>query len=1443
MNLNDNLLDNLTKEEKQIALEILKEYSEKGISDKYEQLLYSDYNEIPVDIITFLHDKQYLGNALYDAEGKFTVFPYWEEKLKEIFPTNTTTAYNTIIFTGAIGLGKAQPLYSKVLTQDGYKNMGDLTLLDRVYGKDGRLHQILGIFPQGKRKTYRIFFKDGTYTDAADNHLWTIYDKRYGYREETLTTEEILNTKPLYKINKFGYKERILSIPLCDPVEFEAKSHIIDPYLLGLLIGDGSLCNNCTSITSVDPEILESINNILDKDGYILSKACRDSCRIISKDIIRNNQYNHNPNIFNSEIKRLSLNVKSRDKFVPDEYKFTSVSDRVALLQGLLDTDGTINKDGSIIQFNTISPKLADDVCFIVRSLGGIITSCTWHPTSYKKNNQYIKCQNCCTINIKLPKNICPFRLSRKKNRLSSHSIEPRKLIENIEYIGEEECQCIYIDSDNHLYLTNDFIVTHNTLVSVICLLYLLYRLLCLKDPYLYYGLQPIDKISISMMNITIENAKGVAMDKLNQMILSSTWFMNHGTMSGVSNLEYTPNNHIELIAASSNNQVIGRAIFANFSDEVNFGISNDVEKLKKKYKSLVSAIDARMKSRFMRGTYLPTLNIIASSKSSDQSFLDSYINSKRKNESKTTLIVDEPQWVVDSRKDNGIYFYVAIGNKFLASELLPKDATKEIQDEYRSRGYSLLKVPEGYYENFQDNIDGALTDIAGISTASSLKYISGIRWNDIKMDTYQNPFTKEILEIGNAADDHYQYSDFFDLKRIPISLRSKPIYIHLDMSTSGDKTGIAGTYILGKRPKVENEDSSREMYYQAAFNVSIKAPKGYQISFDKNRAFIRWLREKGFNIKGISCDTYQSAQIQQQLIADHFNVTTISVDRLDTQTKKCLPYEYFKSTLYDRRFFVYKDCDFLTEEVLGLERESDGHINHPEQGTQGCFTGDTKVSLVDGRELTFLELVDEFNAGKVNYVYSFNDKTKRIEAKPITNAWCTRKNAPLIEVELDNGEKLRCTPNHKFMMRDGTYKEAKDLTSMDSLMPLYRKFLTKEQTSLYEYRLYYEPIEDKWHYEHRSFCNEEYDNSHEIVHHKNCNKTDNSPTNLIYCSKANHQRIHAELSTGSHSLEAEAKRSASIKKWHENNKDTDIYLNRSKKLHDANLKQHDRTENDYLARQQALQAQHRHGILLKYQAEKHKQEVEDYHKAIETMFNVCWQDLSNNEKESYAVKYQRATHPETQELISAKLSDNHKKGKYINAKKALAETNAESKKLKELCPIIDKEKFFDIFGFEYDSIASNNRAPWATKYRRIVCKDILNHKVIAIRALSDTEDVYDITVEDNHNFALTAGVFVHNSKDAIDAIVGSMWNASMHADEYAYEYGEDIQALLQVSFDNDIYQQEELKIDFEKELNQLFDPVKATEDNNTQNYFMDFGFGKATNNFNAQYVMNGIIL
>lgn len=589
--------------------------------------------------------------------------------------------------------------------------------------------------------------------------------------------------------------------------------------------------------------------------------------------------------------------------------------------------------DTSKLQLNKIDPKILDNLSEQEREI--LLKTLSNMSKGDDKLYQKLKYQDYDEI----PVDIETFLTDKKY--LGNGLIDPEGRftvfpywIETLKRIFPDNLTTKY----NTLILTGS-IGIGKSFLAVLCMLYLLYRMLCLKDPYTYYGLQPIDKITFSFINVTIDAAKGVAWDKIQQLLQSSPWFMAHGTVSGRAEIVWTPSKRIELVVGSNNNAIIGRALFCSFEDEINFAsMTTDVEKIKTKAKHLISQVDARMQSRFMKGTKLPTLNIIASSKTSDQSFLDNYINTKKKNESATTLIVDEPQWVVRNDKDSPIKFFVAIGNKFLASEVLPRDASPLLIESYRAKGYQMMQVPIGYWEAFNDNVELALTDIAGISTTSALKYISGVRLNEIKLNNYKNPFTKDIIEVGTG--DEFQYSQFFDIQSVPSLFKSKPLYIHLDLSKSGDKTGIGGVWIMGKRLGSGNDKQSKESYYRVAFSVSVKAPKGYEISFEKSRTFIRWLKSQGFNIKGITMDTYQSAQIKQQLIADGFKVDILSVDRLDniqgTKTKVCLPYAFFKSTIYEHRLELYYKCDLLTDEIVGLEKEPDGHINHPEGGSQG---------------------------------------------------------------------------------------------------------------------------------------------------------------------------------------------------------------------------------------------------------------------------------------------------------------------------------------------------------------------------------------------------------------------------------------------------------------------------------------------------------------------------
>ena len=154
-------------------------------------------------------------------------------------------------------------------------------------------------------------------------------------------------------------------------------------------------------------------------------------------------------------------------------------------------------------------------------------------------------------------------------------------------------------------------------------------------------------------------------------------------------------------------------------------------------------------------------------------------------------------------------------------------------------------------------------------------------------------------------------------------------------MSLTGDKTGIAGVWIVSKDAHTGDGPPSRELHFRLAFSVSVKAPKGYQVSFEKNRQFLYWLKDQGFRLRAVSSDTFQSADLGQTLLAKGYDYSVISVDRVDTD-HICKPYQYFQSAIYEGRLEVYEDCKLLTEEVVSLERNNtNGKIDHPTNGSK----------------------------------------------------------------------------------------------------------------------------------------------------------------------------------------------------------------------------------------------------------------------------------------------------------------------------------------------------------------------------------------------------------------------------------------------------------------------------------------------------------------------------
>jgi phosphate starvation-inducible PhoH-like protein len=362
--------------------------------------------------------------------------------------------------------GRAQPVDTPVLTPDGFVPIGELEVGDLVVGLDGRPTPVLGVYPQGRKPVYRVTTQDGASTLACGEHLWTVRtpddrSHRGGYR--------VVQTQDMLGDLRRGHVHRY-ELPLVAPVEFVPTDVPMDPYALGLLLGDGCLTGTTTpAFATDDEELVHRLDAALpgvevrrrSRVDYVLARAGGGRGGVIVE------------NPVTGVLRTLGLyGTRSDTKFLPPEYLLNSVAVRLALLQGLLDSDGgPVTQAGRTcrIQYTTCSPQLRDDLLFLVRSLGGVTywrTRPAEGRTPGLPNGRPVQHRSdAYVMDIRLPAHIPPFRLRRKLAAYQSTDAgRPMRFIERIEPAGEADTVCIQVAAEDSLYVTDDFIVTHNTL-------------------------------------------------------------------------------------------------------------------------------------------------------------------------------------------------------------------------------------------------------------------------------------------------------------------------------------------------------------------------------------------------------------------------------------------------------------------------------------------------------------------------------------------------------------------------------------------------------------------------------------------------------------------------------------------------------------------------------------------------------------------------------------------------------------------------------------------------------------------------------------------------------------------------------------------------------------------------------------------------------------------
>jgi phosphate starvation-inducible PhoH-like protein len=412
----------------------------------------------------------FLPGTLYEK-----IDPYLKPLYDALYEMMDAEAFQRLMERGTIEVaplaymrGRAQPYSSRVLTPTGFRPLGTLDVGDLVIGSDGRPTPVLGVYPQGRKRVFRVSTQDGASTVCCAEHLWAVHtasDRRRGRAGRVLETRQMLGRLRAPHADRF-------ELPvLRGPAQFAPREVPVDPYALGLLLGRGCLTGVTTSTTAAaDPDLVLALQAAIDETevrsaggvDHVPHRATggRGVGVMVANPVTAG---------LREPVPRAA---SSSAAFVPQAYLLNSWEVRLGLLQGLLDAGGgpVSRKDGACgIHYSTISPRLRDDVLFLVRSLGGVVDWRTGFASVRRQGRapgrDVLHRSGAFVMDIRLPAWIAPFRLPRKADRYaSSRVVRPMRFIDAIEPAGEEATICISVAAPDSLYVTDDFIVTHNTL-------------------------------------------------------------------------------------------------------------------------------------------------------------------------------------------------------------------------------------------------------------------------------------------------------------------------------------------------------------------------------------------------------------------------------------------------------------------------------------------------------------------------------------------------------------------------------------------------------------------------------------------------------------------------------------------------------------------------------------------------------------------------------------------------------------------------------------------------------------------------------------------------------------------------------------------------------------------------------------------------------------------
>lgn len=827
----------------------------------------------------------------------------------------------------------------------------------------------------------------------------------------------------------------------------------------------------------------------------------------------------------------------------------------------------------------------------------------------------------------------------------------------SVEPLGEMPVYDLEVP-ETHNFLS-DGVVVHNSYMAGMALCRMVYEVSCLTNPQLTYGLSEGTQIAFMNVATNFTTAKEVVFDYVKVFVESSPYFKKHFPLEKSLERELGFPGNIRIApVASTQNGILGQNMFGGVLDEANFMQkvvkSNRSRSVVEEYdhaRVLHNAMIRRMKSRFMQLGKLPGMLLIVSSALYPDDFTELLIQESEKAGNKRMFIRRYSQWEPKPKHFySGERFLLALGNQTIQPRVLrqPEESDYETRlddpETLSKANVQVIDVPVEYRSDFLRDIDMAIRDIAGWPTLAKHPFFRDTASIERAVERGEaqglaHPYSHPVVV---NMDEAFWNTDLLDFDKTYL-----PHFVHVDLSLNGDGAGISVVRLdeVVEREVIQINQLGEEVIttewvpmMSTVLMLRVVPPHGGEIDIAKIRHIILQLIEWGFYIQTVSYDQYNSAESIQQF--QHMNIESlrVSVDRTME------PYNTLKEVIYEERLAMYRH-EHTINELVRLERDVlRGKIDHP---PRGCFTGDTRVALLDGTLPTFKELAQRFPNGEPFPVYSM--RPDGICVGWGRNPRITREDAELVEVVLDNYQVIRCTPDHLFMTIDGEWVQAQHLTRDVSIMPLYRSRSSDGGWAGYE-RLWC-PHRDERLMTHQLVAEQFYGpRKRKIVHHKNEVKHDNRPENLVYMGRRSHLSHHT--------------------------------------------------------------------------TKRHKEDSEYVEKLREG--HRAYRENGGNEKSRQNI-----------ERLFAE-------GKIKRGRDACAI---------EGCDIPSDAK--GLCGKHYQRMRRAKKKAERTSNQN-------NHRILSVRPLEERADVWDITVDEYHNFALASGVFVHNSKDVADALAGATYSCTV---------------------------------------------------------------------------------